>query len=765
MDTPSSYLPLILTTIGLVAVVVYSLSYYGRLQSQSWYVTVVSLIGWFSPFWIVFLLPLDLASTRYENCEGTCKVPFALVSQHFLYVAWRTIYWISFCLTWAIIPLLQAYVNAGEFTVAAKFRYAISINLKFYLVYAVVAIVGLVYLIIGNGYTTRDKLQGYVMAMANSWGLLLAIIFMGYGLVAIPRKLWFAANVRKQLKHLYMRAPKVKEECMDSELEYTDIAKTIRKVDHKVRSDDPLLRYAVDQILRRFPAVHDVEMRDTFRSTTIPRHLTEDYLVDLNQRMIKATRMRDRKLALWNNLLRDAFYLQDIVANQDSLDHHFYSTVRPLSEGTTLTDIKIRLEWWWSIRIKPILARALAVLCAIISICVIWSELTFNVRQPVLSIVAVALRACGLNYAAVEVMSFLTLTYMCLCTYTSLFRLKVFNLYLLVPNHHTDENSMLWFTGYLCRMMAPLCYNYLNIAGDSNNPEQEQTVFSKFMGHADLVPFLGTTFIDWFPVVILIPAFAILFNVQGRLLKLCGMPDIYEDDDGEGRHAEDEEGGVRGGRIVLNSEVDEGKALINEERRLREREVDPSSDNRAGGLLSRARNALGTYTAKYNRGQAPHHDNSQAPRSSASALRRDRDRHIDALLSNAFGRQSPIPENSPSPPEEEQSDDSSNALSRIKNRVGKGITDLLNKGSPPQSTSPAAGSSQRGRPVATDTARSLPSSPLIGGRTIRSRSPSPNPWENMHSGGTSMIRGASAAAAYNGRNSKNNQHKNVFDGI
>jgi LMBR1-like membrane protein len=71
----------------------------------------------------------------------------------------------------------------------------------------------------------RDKLQGYVMAMANSWGLLLAIIFMGYGLVAIPRKLWYTANVRKQLKHLYIRAPKVKEECMDSELEYTDVAK------------------------------------------------------------------------------------------------------------------------------------------------------------------------------------------------------------------------------------------------------------------------------------------------------------------------------------------------------------------------------------------------------------------------------------------------------------------------------------------------------------------------------------------------------------
>jgi hypothetical protein len=51
--------------------------------------------------------------------------------------------------------------------------------------------------------------------------------------------------------------------------------------------------------------------------------------------MIKAARMRDRKLAYVEsvgafhqdyhanevyNLIRDAFYLQDIVANQDSLD-------------------------------------------------------------------------------------------------------------------------------------------------------------------------------------------------------------------------------------------------------------------------------------------------------------------------------------------------------------------------------------------------------------------------------------------------------------
>lgn len=63
------------------------------------------------------------------------------------------------------------------------------------------------------------------MAMANSWGLFLVIMFMGYGLVAVPRKLWYAGDIQKHLTELYTKAPRVKEECMDSELEFDELAK------------------------------------------------------------------------------------------------------------------------------------------------------------------------------------------------------------------------------------------------------------------------------------------------------------------------------------------------------------------------------------------------------------------------------------------------------------------------------------------------------------------------------------------------------------
>ena len=82
------------------------------------------------------------------------------------------------------------------------------------------------------------------------------------------------------------------------------------------------------------------------------------------------------------------------------------------------------------------------------------------------------------------------------------------------------------------------------------------------MGHADLVPFLGTTFIDWFPIVILIPAISAYFNVGGRCLSICGVKDPYDNDD-ENPDFE--------GAGAINADISDGKALINEGRTKKKR--------------------------------------------------------------------------------------------------------------------------------------------------------------------------------------------------
>lgn len=54
-----------------------------------------------------------------------------------------------------MIPMMQAYVNTGDFTIAKRLKSAVNVNLRFYSIYVVVGTFGLIYLIFGSGLTTR----------------------------------------------------------------------------------------------------------------------------------------------------------------------------------------------------------------------------------------------------------------------------------------------------------------------------------------------------------------------------------------------------------------------------------------------------------------------------------------------------------------------------------------------------------------------------------------------------------------------------------
>jgi LMBR1-like membrane protein len=45
-----------------------------------------------------------------------------------------------------------------------------------------------------------EQMMGVAIALANAWGLFVLITMMGYGLVQIPRKIWWASNREMQLK-------------------------------------------------------------------------------------------------------------------------------------------------------------------------------------------------------------------------------------------------------------------------------------------------------------------------------------------------------------------------------------------------------------------------------------------------------------------------------------------------------------------------------------------------------------------------------------
>jgi hypothetical protein len=62
MIEESNWVPLVLSIVCLFFIVVWLVSFYSNLKTQPWYVSMVCIVGWFFPFWIVLLLPLDMAS-------------------------------------------------------------------------------------------------------------------------------------------------------------------------------------------------------------------------------------------------------------------------------------------------------------------------------------------------------------------------------------------------------------------------------------------------------------------------------------------------------------------------------------------------------------------------------------------------------------------------------------------------------------------------------------------------------------------------------
>ncbi|KAF9108448.1 hypothetical protein BGX27_008344 [Mortierella sp. AM989] len=577
-------LPLVAGALMLIALVAGLLNYFGNRAEHAWYVSLIAFISWFFPFSIVVLVPLDLASTLSRGCtdEQVCKEPLLYVSSEFLVAAWRTIYWCSFALTWVMIPLLQEYTQSGEFTVMKRFRHAVRYNILYQLVVGSVALVGLVYVWYYQG---PSNLRAYVMALSNSWGLVLVVIFMGYGMVDVPRRLWHKGDNARELRRISFKASVFKDKRKDTEDEVHRVARELSVVCHKVQLSDPL-RPFVDRMVRNFPAVRGIQFessravspipnaqsqagtslgipriapssgvggRKQALESLVPQVITEKYLADLHARIKRALRMNDRWTAIWHDLLKEGFLAQDIQENMDNPEKKFRSSLRlPSSKPKGW---RLSLEWYWHLKLRPILLRSLSVFCAVLSLLIVWSEMTYQNINPILSVIGLLVQMARdrMSYGVIEAVSFFTMLYMCTCAYTTLMKMKLLNNYVLVPNHHTDEPTLLFLGSYLCRLTFPLVYNYLTISAVG---KEDSTEFSAYMGKIDMVPFLGE-FNYYMPYVILVPTLITLFNVFAKMFAVCSISDNFFDND-------DEEGGIGG-------DLEEGTQVLNDARRDEER--------------------------------------------------------------------------------------------------------------------------------------------------------------------------------------------------
>ena len=247
------------------------------------------------------------------------------------------------------------------------------------------------------------------------------------------------------------------------------------------------------------------------------------------------------------------YWLEDNQKNTSTNERIFRRQVTT----DTRTLITPALEWYIRCLLVPWLYKILAVVSVIMSFMVTWSEVTFFSESPTLSLFALFIEAASYNnnYRWIEVICFFTICYMGLCTFYTVFRVRVLNYYYLLPGN-SDSYTLLFSALLLSRLTGPMCLNFLSLIHMDTHvisSFNSSTSYTKVMGHMDVVSIVQDGFNVYFPILLVVLTLATYFSLGSRLLSFLGFQQFLEQEDQTGEL------------------VEEGRDLVKREKRRRER--------------------------------------------------------------------------------------------------------------------------------------------------------------------------------------------------
>uniref|UniRef100_A0A8C0QRV4 LMBR1 domain containing 2 n=1 Tax=Chelonoidis abingdonii TaxID=106734 RepID=A0A8C0QRV4_CHEAB len=575
---------------------------YGDFKKQHRLVIIATLLAWYLCFLIVFILPLDVSTTIYNRCKlavnssppesssniiiingsypssaprkHICSKPWSYIPDGIMPIFWRVVYWTSQFLTWILLPFMQSYARSGGFSITGKIKTALIENAIYYGTYLLIFGAFLIYVAVNPNFNLQwNQLQTIGIAAANTWGLFLLVLLLGYGLVEIPRSHWNGAKRGYLLMKTYFKVAKLMTEKADAEESLEDIMEEVRKVNESIKYNHPL-RKCVDTILKKCPTEYQERMgrnMDDYedfddRQNNYP---SEKSLVKLHKQVIYSVQRHRRTQVQWRILLEQAFYLEDVAKNETSATRQFVHTFQFQESENRINRYFYTptVEWYWECLLRPWFYRILAVVLATFSVIVVWSECTFFSTKPVLSLFAVFIQLAErtYNYMCIEMACFLTIFFLSICVYSTVFRIRVFNYYYLASHHQTDAYSLLFSGMLFCRLTPPLCLNFLGLThmdSSISHKNTQATAYTSIMGSMRVLSFIADGFYIYYPMLVVILCIATYFSLGTRCLNLLGFQQFMGDNE------------------MTSDFIDEGKELIRREKRKRQRQEEGENRRR-----------------------------------------------------------------------------------------------------------------------------------------------------------------------------------------
>lgn len=252
------------------------------------------------------------------------------------------------------------------------------------------------------------------------------VFMMGYGLVEVPRVLWHSSKRGYSLNQAYFKISKLWGEKNDAEGSLEEVLVSVQSVARKMETmqDSSHLQSLVDVILNKVP----LEMMDRVKRMTrndvtdANSEITEASLAKLHKQVMVALTAHTRTIAQWDHMVDTVYWLEDNHKNSSSNERMFRR-----QSSTQSSILPPSLEWYTRCVIVPYSLKISSVVAGLMSVMLTWSEITFSCNSPTLSLFAIFIQSAADNedYRWIEIISFLIICYMSICTFYTVFKVNI----------------------------------------------------------------------------------------------------------------------------------------------------------------------------------------------------------------------------------------------------------------------------------------------------------------------------------------------------
>lgn len=449
--------------------------------------------AWFCSLSIIILVPADIWTTVIGHYNGVISF------------FWSWSYWSTFLLTWAVVPLIQGYEDAGDFTVTERLKTSIHVNLVFYLIVGSIGLIGLIVLITMRKDWSGGVL-GYAMASSNTFGLVTGAFLLGFGLSEIPRSLWKNADWTFKLKLLTHKIAKMAVKLDDAHKNFSNAIVVAQATSNQMSKRDPLRPYmdVIDKMLAQMfkedPSFKPQGGR--LGENDMDYDADDKSMATLRRQLRVAYEEYYRYKSEYMKYVLEALELEDTIKNSELREATGWKYVSSLrgSRSGQIGSILDTIELLWRCIMRKQLQRLLAIILGCMSVAILLAEATL-LPSVDLSLFSILIKSVGRQELFVQVFAFLPLAYMCVCTYYSLFKIGMLTFYSLTPRQ-TSSVSLLMICSMVARYAPPISYNFLNLIRLDGN---SKTIFEQRMGNIDdAVPFFGRGFNKIYPLIMVI---------------------------------------------------------------------------------------------------------------------------------------------------------------------------------------------------------------------------------------------------------------------